>query len=199
VSSRTAFSTSRQLDFVSEKELTMQCGHPRDDWPLVVIKELVDNALDATQEQGIPPEITVTVDGSSITVEDNGTGIPPETVDQVLDFSVRVSSREAYVAPDRGAQGNALKTIIAMPFVLDGEHGRVDIIGAGVVNRIALMVDRIQQCPHAAVERCEKNGSLVRVHWPEHTSYEDDGPVSFYKKTQSWFPESSICARGLPA
>ena len=36
---------------------------------------------------------------------------------------VRVSSREAYVSPTRGAQGNALKTIVAMPFVLDGERG----------------------------------------------------------------------------
>ena len=43
------------------------------------------------------------------------------------------------MAPDRGAQGNALKTIVAMPFVLDGEEGRVDIVGGGVLNEIAFV------------------------------------------------------------
>jgi hypothetical protein len=37
-------------------------------------------------------------------------GIAPQTVADVLDYAVRVSSREAYVSPTRGAQGNALKT-----------------------------------------------------------------------------------------
>ena len=64
---RTAFSTSRLLDFVSEKELTLQCGYGSRDWPLVAVKELLDNALDACEEQGIAPHITVTVDQSGIT------------------------------------------------------------------------------------------------------------------------------------
>ena len=38
------------------------------------------------------------------TVVDNGPGIPAETINGLLDVSVRVSSREAYVAPDRGSQ-----------------------------------------------------------------------------------------------
>jgi DNA topoisomerase VI subunit B len=44
---RETFTTSRVLDFFSEKELIAQVGHPVRDWPLVVVKELVDNALDA--------------------------------------------------------------------------------------------------------------------------------------------------------
>ena len=171
---RTSFATSRLLDFVSEKELTLQCGYGPDYWPLVLVKELIDNALDACEEQGIPPEVTVTVDESSITVEDNGTGIPPDTVDRLLDFSIRVSSREAYVAPDRGAQGNALKTIVAMPFVLDGEEGRVDIVGNGTLNEITFAVDRIAQQPMAEVARSGNTGSFVRVHWPLGTSCEDE-------------------------
>ncbi len=43
----------------------------------------------------------------------------------VLDFTVRVTNREMYVAPDRGAQGGALKTLVAMPYVLEGRIGRV--------------------------------------------------------------------------
>jgi DNA topoisomerase VI subunit B len=125
---RTTFRTSRLLEFCSQKELVAQTGHEPDDWPLVILKELVDNALDACEEAGITPAIRVMVARGKIRVRDNGPGIPPATVTDILDFSSRVSSREAYVAPDRGAQGNALKTILAMPFALNGEEGRVAIV-----------------------------------------------------------------------
>ena len=129
---RTTLTTSRLLDFCSEKELVAQTGHDVEDWPLVVLKELVDNALDACEEAGVAPEIAVTVGSGGIEVADNGPGIPESTIEGVLDFSSRVSSREAYVAPDRGAQGNALKTIAAIPFVLDGREGLTQITAQGV-------------------------------------------------------------------
>jgi hypothetical protein len=47
---RETFQTSRLLDFCSERELTKQIGHGIDQWPLVVLKELTDNALDAAEE-----------------------------------------------------------------------------------------------------------------------------------------------------
>ena len=129
---RETFRTSRMLDFCSEKELVAQTGHRPAQWPLVVLKELLDNALDACEEAGIEPEVVITVDETGIMVADNGPGLPAETVKGVLDFTVRVSSREAYVSPTRGAQGNALKTIVAMPFVLDGGRGRVEIEACGI-------------------------------------------------------------------
>src|SRR5437870_3408772 len=104
---RETFSTSRLLDFASVKELTAQTGHEADEWPLVIAKELIDNALDACEEGNIAPVISVTVEKSGITVRDNGPGLPVSTVESILDFTVRVSSREAYVSPTRGAQGNA--------------------------------------------------------------------------------------------
>jgi hypothetical protein len=173
---RTTFRTSRQLDFLSARELTLQCGYGVDAWPLVVLKELLDNALDACEEQTIAPEITVTVAGNdtvaTIEVADNGAGIPPDAVEDILDFTIRVSSREAYVAPDRGAQGNALKTIVAMPFVLaGGESGRIDIAGQGVRNEISFSVDRIRQQPKAEITHLEEPGSFVRVYLPEGTSF----------------------------
>ncbi len=171
---RTTFRTSRLLDFTSEKELIAQTGHRREAWPLVILKELLDNALDACEDTGIAPEIKVAVDKDGITVADNGPGIPPETVKGVLDFSVRVSSREAYVSPTRGAQGNALKTVVAMPFVLDGERGCVEISARGIRHEIALEVDRIRQEPRIAHEehkdRLVRNGTSVRVYWPGSAS-----------------------------
>ena len=99
---RITLNTSRMLDFCSEKELTAQIGHPRHAWPLVVLKELVDNALDTCEEARAAPQVAVTVNATGITVEDNGPGIPESTIKSVLDFGIRLSSREAYVAPDRG-------------------------------------------------------------------------------------------------
>lgn len=168
---RTTLQTSHLLDFCSRKELIAQTGHEPEAWPLVILKELVDNALDACEEAGTPPVITVTVNKSGITVTDNGPGIPPETVSGVLDFTVRVSRREAYVAPDRGAQGNALKTVVAIPFVLDGECGMVEIAAQGVRHKIQLGVDRIRQEPVISHDREAdenvKTGTSVSVHWPD--------------------------------
>jgi Histidine kinase-, DNA gyrase B-, and HSP90-like ATPase len=170
---RTTFQTSRLLDFCSRKELIAQTGHQPDDWPLVVLKELVDNALDACEEAGIAPAIAVRVDENGITVSDNGPGLPAKVVEDVLDFSVRVSSREAYVAPDRGAQGNALKTLVAMPFVLDGKTGRVEVDARGVRHAITFAVDPIRQQPVVRHERRDgnvKSGTRVTVHWPHSAS-----------------------------
>jgi len=171
---RTTFETSRLLDFCSEKELTAQTGHDPEEWPLVILKELTDNALDACEEAnkgaGVAPEIDITVDGGGITLADNGFGIPASTVQSLLDYSIRVSSREAYVSPTRGAQGNALKTILAMPFVLDGKHGRVDISAAGQRREINFGVDQIRQEPaitHTAhPDENVKTGTKIKVHWP---------------------------------
>jgi hypothetical protein len=55
----------------------------------------------------------------SITIQDNAGGIDTETIRSILDYSIRVSSREAYVSPTRGAQGNAMKCLLAMGYVLD--------------------------------------------------------------------------------
>jgi DNA topoisomerase VI subunit B len=166
---RVTFRTSRLLDFCSEKELIAQTGHQKSDWPLVVLKELLDNALDASEEAGIAPVISVTVDSQGITVGDNGPGLPEETIKSILDYTVRVSSREAYMAPDRGAQGNALKTIVAMPFVLDGDKGKVVISAHGVDSIITFRVDRIRQEPVIDVETQAsfvKTGTSVTVLWP---------------------------------
>ena len=84
---RTTFTTSRLLDFCSEKELQAQTGHAVAEWPLVIVKELFDNALDACEEAGVAPEITVRVDDAGISIADNGPGLPARTIKSILDFS----------------------------------------------------------------------------------------------------------------
>lgn len=173
---RTAFKTSRLMEFCTEKELINQTGHEPHQWPLVVLKELLDNSLDACEETDIAPSIKIKVDASGITVTDNGPGIPAKTIEGVLDYTVRVSSREAYVAPDRGAQGNALKTLVAMPFVLgeDDEPGQVDITTREGRHEIIFCMDQIRQEPK--IERAVKvagnvkNGTVFTINWPKSAS-----------------------------
>lgn len=98
---RVPFKVSRLMEFCTERELVNQTGHKADEWPLVVLKELVDNALDECEEAGIAPAITVEVAGDDVTIADNGRGIPASTIKSVLDYNIRVSSREAYVSPTR--------------------------------------------------------------------------------------------------
>jgi hypothetical protein len=47
---RVAFQVSRLMEFCTKRELQNQTGHGVMQWPLVVLKELVDNALDACEE-----------------------------------------------------------------------------------------------------------------------------------------------------
>jgi hypothetical protein len=112
---REAFVTSREMDFFSEKELVNQTGHAVEDWPFVIVKDLIDNAIDACEDLDIPPTITITANETGIFVSDNGPGLPESTLQGTLNFAVRVSSREAYVSPDRGAQGNALNPSPSVP------------------------------------------------------------------------------------
>jgi len=169
---RVAFKTSRLLDFVGRRELTAQIGHGVEQWPLVVLKELVDNALDAAEEAGRSPEITigVTTDPGTITIADNGPGLAPETIVDILDYTVRVSSREAYCSPTRGAQGNALKTLLAMPFALDGAQGTTLIEAQGAAHRITFAVDHIRQEPKIARSNGPSPvniGTRVTLFWPD--------------------------------
>ena len=50
VLNRIAFEQSRELEFFDEKELNLQIGTARGSWALAILKELVDNALDACEK-----------------------------------------------------------------------------------------------------------------------------------------------------
>src|SRR6516164_5018949 len=67
---RAIFRTSRLLEFFTQKELTMQIGHPVHLWPVALLKELNDNALDACEAIGVAPRIAVTVGHDFLTVQD---------------------------------------------------------------------------------------------------------------------------------
>ena len=79
---RRTFSVSRAADFLEARALVSQTGQPSHRFCDVVVKELLDNALDACETTRVPPEIAVTMetdgDIQRVKVADNGGGIPPE-------------------------------------------------------------------------------------------------------------------------
>jgi len=182
---RTTFSTSRLLEFFTEKELTMQIGHGRYMWPIALLKELMDNALDACETAGVAPEVAVEVAEDWVSVRDNGPGLPVTTLERSLDYAVRVSDKMYYASPSRGQLGNALKCVWAAPFVASGECGRVDITTGGKVYQVDVTLDRIAQRPRLECTIQEdglvRTGTLVKMHWPGVAGYRGaDACTSFY-------------------
>jgi DNA topoisomerase 6 subunit A-like protein/histidine kinase/DNA gyrase B/HSP90-like ATPase len=141
---RTTFETSRAAEYFTVRELQAQTGQPRERFAAVALKELVDNALDACETAGIAPSIGIEIAMEptvmQMTVADNGAGITPETVRRILHFQTRTSDKAVYRSPTRGAQGNALKTVLGLPCAL-GLREPVLIEAQGVRHRILAWID----------------------------------------------------------
>jgi DNA topoisomerase VI subunit B len=147
----------------------MQLGHPRRLWLVALLKELIDNALDACETAGIAPAVTVTVTSDWLEVGDNGPGLPATTLERSLDYLVRVSDKAYYVSPTRGQLGNALKCVWAAPYVVSGERGLIEVWSHGTRHTIDVQLDRVAQRPRVTHSResapLVKTGTRVRVWW----------------------------------
>lgn len=196
---REQFTQSRQLEFFSEKELTAQIGHDRQSWPLALLKELVDNALDAAESAGIAPVICIDLADDAFSVTDNGPGLPLAVLEGSVDYSARVSDKLGYISPSRGQQGNALKTLWAAPFVASS-GGFVEVETAAYRVAVRVAVDAIAQEPAITVQDLGapdvKNGTKITVHWPELASSQDrHGLRRFYMAVPDFNPHATIIGR----
>ena len=144
---RTTFSASRAAEYFDARQLSTLTGVPTHEFANVILKELVDNSLDACETAGTSPEISVAVGNGGtkgaicIRVTDNGPGIPSEVVRKLLDYNVRVSDKAAYRSPTRGAQGNALKTVIGIPYALGSRDPLTVVARGGIRHAIRPKVD----------------------------------------------------------
>ncbi len=119
-------SRSQSSDFIRLEGLQKLTNVTAHDWDLYILKELVDNALDAdemVQHENGSPSIRVVMEydrqgnGLRVTVT-NRALFPLEYVGDLFDLEKRVSVKDYYNHPTRGAQGNALKTILGIPYAL---------------------------------------------------------------------------------
>lgn len=91
-------------------------GLPKSYWNAVVMKELIDNALDSI-EPLTEKQVSIFVDEKKLCIFDNGNGISIDTVKNIYDFNFYVSKNRHFVTASRGKQGNGLKTIISICFL----------------------------------------------------------------------------------
>lgn len=131
-----AFSFNREYDFIRLEGLYRATGRPAHEWDIYILKELIDNALDADEflwrhDAQQAPLLHISIEYISV---------PPPQCQQLL---VRVRNREMFPVQQvydifatqwytsrkafikgltRGALGNALKTLLGIPYTL---HNRV--------------------------------------------------------------------------
>ena len=108
--------TSKLVDYFTEDGLIKQIGLTKEYWNRVIIKEIVDNALDAIEPLS-NKEIHIIQSDSSLGIYDNGNGLSCEIIKSIYDFNFYVSQNRIYVTASRGKQGNGLKTIISICFL----------------------------------------------------------------------------------
>jgi hypothetical protein len=168
---RATFEFSRAGEYVDLRELQTMTGQPVERFPDVVIKELLDNGLDAAEKAGVAPRISLRLKRLGkrvyVFVRDNGCGITPETVGKILNFDTRTSDKAAYRAPTRGLQGNATKTVIGIPAALK-VRAPTYIESLGLRHRVVVGLDPAGEVAVDRTERVvpEKPGTLWAVPLP---------------------------------
>ena len=125
---------------------------------VTAVKEAVDNALDATEEAGILPDIYVEITEQGeyyrVVVEDNGPGITKESLPKVfgkLLYGSRFHVREQ----NRGQQGIGISAAVLYSQLTSGKPARITSRpkGAATARYYELIIDTDENEPEIKVER----------------------------------------------
>jgi len=124
----------REFDYLELHWLEKTTGRPSHEWDLYIIKELLDNALDADEhwarEHDGTVELTVDLHYRHLDVLDihsldiavfNRAPFPTDLLAAIFDLTAYTSDKSHYNYPSRGQQGNALKTLLGIPYALRHE------------------------------------------------------------------------------
>ena len=110
------YKTAIMADYFTEDELVKKIGLPKYYWNDVIMKELIDNALDSI-EPLLEKRVDIIRRVYGLGIFDNGEGISCDTVKNIYDFNYYISKNRHFVTASRGKQGNGLKTIISICFI----------------------------------------------------------------------------------
>jgi hypothetical protein len=177
-----AFSFNREFDFVRLDRLSRTTGRPAHEWDVYILKELIDNALDAdevswrnapSQTPGL--QVRVEYAAKQLFVEVSNRSVFPSNLIPEIFATQQYTSRKAFIKGlTRGALGNALKTLLGIPYALRNrvasdwspDQKPLAIICGGYEYLPTYVVDTTQQTiefkcrenPHK-----QKTGTTVRV------------------------------------
>jgi hypothetical protein len=131
-----AFSLNREYDFVRLEGLQRATGRPSHEWDLYILKELLDNALDADEVLWYRavsqfPDISVDIEYISMPPPQrqqllvrvgNRASFPTEKIEDIFATQWYTSRKAFLKGLTRGTLGNALKTLLGIPYAL---HNRL--------------------------------------------------------------------------
>ncbi len=121
---------------------------------LTIVREAVDNSLDATEEARIIPDIKVSVkpvkdmkDRYKISVEDNGPGIVKENIGRVFG-KLLFGSKFHRLRQSRGQQGIGISGAVLYAQLTSGKPAKIiSSTGDGKTHHIDLMIDTYKNEP----------------------------------------------------
>jgi hypothetical protein len=121
----------REFDYLQLHWLEKTTGRPSHEWDLYIIKELLDNALDADERwarmYGGPIVLNLDLHYRHVDLLDihsldiavlNRAPFPTSLLSPIFDLTAYTSDKSHYNYPSRGQQGNALKTLLGIPYAL---------------------------------------------------------------------------------
>ena len=133
------FTESMIMDYVTLKGIENRFGVKKQDIPVTIFKELVDNALDHVETLALTrsnhdfmPQIHVQINshGDRITLEvsnsDATTSFTLERIQNIFNFNNFSSTKRNQYKISRGALGNGLKAILGMSYALATESFNYD-------------------------------------------------------------------------
>lgn len=101
--------------FRSMDTLTQKSGVSKQDIPKLVAKELVDNALD------ISDNVHIECDGNTFQVWNDGDGIPEDKIAELFSINRPLVSSKLIKLPTRGALGNGLRVVVGAVIATGGK------------------------------------------------------------------------------
>ncbi|HEU5374736.1 MAG TPA: hypothetical protein VFV38_04790, partial [Ktedonobacteraceae bacterium] len=157
------FSFNREFDFVRLDGLRRATGRPPHEWDLYIVKELVDNALDAddilwSRDASLFPRLEVRIEYIPLPEQQsqqlfiqvrNRSRFPVEQIDAIFATQWYTSRKGFIKGLTRGALGNALKTLLGIPYAL---RNRVAGDWSPELKPLSILCDGVEYLPRYEVD-----------------------------------------------
>jgi len=161
------FETKDWERFRTIEGLSSKAGVPRDMIAVLVAKELMDNALDASTDNRCWIE-QVGIDG--FIIGDNGIGLDPTKVADLFSINRPLKSTKRLRLPTRGALGNGLR-VVAGAVLATG--GSLRVTTRGQILELTPQPNNGTTSAEVIIGNQDRRGTVIEV----HLGGDDAGPI----------------------